>query len=101
MNRIFFNGVSKFSYDGQLISFSLDDTKPDPQLGTTKDVVFTGICDLRTLKGIVEFLNSQVQEVEKREGNLAGKQRPTDEKEISNEAASLMVIKATDIENHD
>ena len=100
MNRIFFNGVSKFSYDGQLISFSLDDTKPDSQLGTTKDIVFTGICDLRTLKGIVEFLNNQVQEVEKREGNVAGKQRPADTKENSNEAASLMVIKATDIENH-
>ena len=100
MKRIFFNGVSKFSYDGQFVSFSLDDTKPDPQFGTANDIVFTGICDLRALEGIVEFLNTQIQEVKKRDTDSAQKSSSPKKQDIIDEKQTLMVLKATEMESH-
>ena len=101
MKRIFFNGVSKFSYDGQFVSFALDDTKPDSQLGTSKDIVFSGICDLRALKGIVNFLNNQIQEIEKRDNKSLNENISLNEIEANNKTETLVILKPSDIDNHE
>ena len=100
MKRIFFNGVSKFSYDGSFISFSLDDTKSDPQIGIDNEIVFTGICDLKALKGIVDFLNTQIQEVEKRDAGVSENNASENEIESTDETETLVILKATDFESH-
>tara|TARA_B100000963_G_scaffold351997_1_gene364499 strand:- start:641 stop:961 length:321 start_codon:yes stop_codon:yes gene_type:complete len=60
MTRTYINGVSKLSYNNGLVSFSLNDTKPNENGAPLENSVIELITDPETLRGICTFIIQQL-----------------------------------------
>ena len=73
MTRTYINGVSKLSYNNGLVSFTLNDTKPNENEAPLENSVIELITDPETLRGICTFIIQQLSNADS-ESNSSGTQ---------------------------
>ena len=69
MTRTYINGVSKLSFNNGLVSFTLNDTKPDNTGDAITNPVIEVITDPKTLHGICSFICEQLNSTGRHSGS--------------------------------
>lgn len=65
MSRTYFNGVSRVSYNGHLLSFALDDTFQRATAGNEKIIVVELISELETVEGMCRYMLGEIEKIKK------------------------------------
>lgn len=63
MSRLYFNGVSKISFNGRLLSFVIDDTYQKGLTETSKSEVVELISELEAVEGVCRYLLGEIEKI--------------------------------------
>lgn len=63
MSRVYFNGVSHVSYNGHLLSFSLEDVFQKANSANEKAIVIELISELETAEGICRYILAEIEKI--------------------------------------
>ena len=65
MSRVYFNGVSNIEFNGNLLSFVLDDTHSALNGSKNKAVVIELISELETVEGACRYILNEIEKIKK------------------------------------
>lgn len=63
MSRVYFNGVSQLAFNGQMLSFVLDDTYKKAFSETEKIQVVELISELEAVEGVCRYLLAEIEKI--------------------------------------